>query len=134
MSSKFQAFRTAITTGTGGQSTQKGLSFVGFLIVAAVVVFFAIVGMKVVPTVLEYSAIQRAVKKSAQDGGDTPTSIRAKFDQFGAVDDISSIKGTDLDITKQNGEVVVAFKYEKKIPLFGPASIVIDYEGSSRSK
>jgi Domain of unknown function (DUF4845) len=127
-------FATKNNNGSAEIAKQHGLSFVGFLVVAAVVVFFAIVGMKVVPTVLEYSAIQRAVKKTAQDGGETPASMRAKFDQYGAVDDISSIKGTDLDITKQNGEVVVAFKYEKKIPLFGPASIVIDYEGSSRSK
>jgi Domain of unknown function (DUF4845) len=127
-------FATKNNNGSAEIAKQQGLSFVGFLIVAAVVVFFAIVGMKVVPTVLEYSAIQRAVKKTAQDGGETPASMRAKFDQYSAVDDISSIKGTDLDITKQNGEVVVAFKYEKKIPLFGPASIVIDYEGSSRSK
>jgi Domain of unknown function (DUF4845) len=134
MSSNSRMFATKNNNGSAEIAKQHGLSFVGFLVVAAVVVFFAIVGMKVVPTVLEYSAIQRAVKKTAQDGGETPASMRAKFDQYGAVDDISSIKGTDLDITKQNGEVVVAFKYEKKIPLFGPASIVIDYEGSSRSK
>ncbi len=115
-------------------SKQAGLSFVGFLIVAAVVVFFAVVGMKVVPTVLEYTAVQRAVKKSANEGGETPAEIRRKFDQYAAVDDIASIKGSDLDITKQNGSVVVSFKYDKKVPLFGPASILIEYEGSSRSQ
>jgi Domain of unknown function (DUF4845) len=135
MAPNFQVFAIEKNnTGSTTVSKQHGMSFIGFLIVAAVVVFFAIVGMKVVPTVIEYSAIQRAVKKAAQDGGETPATIRAKFDQYSAVDDISSIRGTDLDITKQNGDVVIAFKYEKKIPLFGPASIVIDYEGSSRSK
>jgi hypothetical protein len=134
MQSNVQVINTSPHVKSTNALRQGGMSFLGFLIVAAVVVFFAIVGMKVVPTVIEYSAIQRAVKKAAQDGGETPASIRAKFDQFSAVDDISSIKGTDLDITKQNGDVVVAFKYEKKIPLFGPASIAIEYEGSSRSK
>jgi hypothetical protein len=133
MSSNVQALKAA-PSHSAKALDQRGMSFLGFLVVAAVVVIFAVVGMKVVPTVIEYNAIARAVKKTASDGGDSPTSLRAKFDQYGAVDDISSIKGTDLDITKQNGEVIVAFKYEKKIPLFGPASIVIDYEGSSRSK
>ena len=112
---------------------QKGFSFLGFLIFAGVGIAIALLTLKIFPTVIEYNAINRAVKRSAQEGGETPAEIRRKFDQFGAIDDISSIKATDLDITKVNGKVVVAFKYEKRIPLVGPASLVLDYEGSSQS-
>ena len=112
---------------------QNGFSFLGFLVVAAVGIAIALLALKIFPTFIEYNAITRAVKKSAQEGGETPAEIRRKFDQFGAIDDISSIKATDLDITKVNGKIVVAFKYEKRIPLVGPASLVLDYEGSSQS-
>ena len=115
------------------RNQQKGVSFLGFLIVAAIGIAIALLTLKIFPTVIEYNAISRAVKKSALEGGETPADIRRKFDQFGAIDDISSIKATDLDITKVNGKVVVAFKYEKRIPLVGPASLVLDYEGSSQS-
>lgn len=111
---------------------QSGLSFIGLLIIAGFCIAVAVVGMKVVPTVIEFSAIKRAVVKIANEGGDVPAEMRRRFDAVSAVDDISSIKGSDLEITKVGGQVVVAFKYEKRIPLAGPASLVIDYEGSSR--
>ena len=115
------------------RKSQTGFSFLGFLVVAGIGIAIALMTLKIFPTVIEYNAISRAVKKSAQEGGETPAEIRRKFDQYGAIDDISSIKASDLDITKVNGKVVVAFKYEKRIPLVGPASLVLDYEGSSQS-
>ena len=112
---------------------QGGFSFLGFLIVAGIGIALALLTLKIFPTVIEYNAISRAVKKSVQEGGDVPADIRRKFDQYAAIDDMSSIKASDLDITKVNGKVVVAFKYEKRIGLVGPASLVLDYEGSSQS-
>ena len=112
---------------------QQGFSFLGFLVVAGFGIALALLTLKIFPTAVEYNAINRAVKKAAQEGGETPAEIRRKFDSYGAIDDISSIKSTDLDITKVNGKVVVAFKYEKRIPLVGLASLVLDYEGSSQS-
>jgi hypothetical protein len=112
--------------------SQSGMSFIGLLIVAGFCIAVAVVGMKVVPTAIEFNAIKRAIVKVANEGGDVPAEIRRRFDAVSAVDDISSIKGSDLEITKVNGQVVVSFKYEKRIPLAGPASLVIDYEGSSR--
>ena len=112
---------------------QSGVSFFGFLILAAFAIAIVLLGMKIFPTVLEYNAIVRAVKKSAQEGGETPAEIRKKFESYSAIDDFTAIKGSDLDITKVNGKIVVAFKYERRIGLMGPASLVLDYEGSSQS-
>lgn len=110
---------------------QSGLGLFGLIFLAAIVVMVAIVGMKVVPTVIEYSAIQRAVKKAVRDGGDNANGIRRQFDLSAAVEDISSIKGADLEVVKAGDRLAAKFKYEKRIPLVGPASLVIDYEGSS---
>ena len=43
------------------------------------------------------------------------------------------MSGKDLDITQVNDDIVVAFAYTKKIPLFGPVSLTIDYAGSSKA-
>ena len=43
------------------------------------------------------------------------------------------MKHQDLVIEKrQDGQTVISFQYEKRIPLFGPASLVIDYRGSAQ--
>ena len=113
-------------------SSQRGISFIGLLILGIVLALLAIVGARVLPTATEFMAIQKAVKKAAADG-DTVPAVRAAFDRTAAVDYISSISGKDLEITKQGDKVVVEFAYDKEIPLAGPAYLLLKYCGSSAS-
>ena len=109
---------------------QRGISFIGLLFLGVVLAFLAIVGAKVVPTASEYMSIVKAVKKAASDG-DTVPAVRASFDRTASVDYIDSISGKDLEVTKVNDKIVVRFAYDKEIPLFGPAYLLIKYRGSS---
>ena len=109
---------------------QRGISFNGLLFLGVVLAFLAIVGAKVVPTASEYMSIVKAVKKAASDG-DTVPAVRASFDRTASVDYIDSISGKDLEVTKVNDKIVVRFAYDKEIPLFGPAYLLIKYRGSS---
>ena len=113
-------------------SSQRGISFIGLLILGIVLALLAIVGARVLPTATEFMAIQKAVKKAAADG-DTVPAVRAAFDRTAAVDYIRSISGKDLEITKQGDKVVVEFAYDKEIPLAGPADLLLKYRGSSAS-
>ena len=112
------------------RSAQRGISFRGLLILGVVLALLGIVGAKVVPTATEYMAIQKAVKKAAAEG-DTVPAVRASFDRAASVDYISTLTGKDLEVTKQGDKVVVNFAYDKEIPLFGPAYLLIKYRGSS---
>lgn len=111
-------------------SSQRGISFIGLLILGIVLALLAIVGARVVPTATEYMAITKAVKKAAAEG-DTVPAVRAAFDRYASVDYIDSISGKDLDITKDGDKVVVNFAYDKEIPLAGPAYLLLKYRGSS---
>jgi hypothetical protein len=109
---------------------QSGLSFLGVLVVGALLVSSFAVGAKVVPTVLEYQAIRKAAQRAAE--GSTVAEVRAIFDRAAAIDDITSIKGTDLAVSKNGDKVVVAFAYNKEIELFPPAYLLLKYEGRSK--
>lgn len=109
---------------------QRGLTLIGLLLSAAVVLFFALVAVQLAPTLIEYQAINRAAKRAA--AGTTVAEIRSLFDKTATIDDISSIKGRDLEIRKENDQVVVEFAYEREIHLVGPAWLVMRYSGSSR--
>jgi hypothetical protein len=98
------------------------------MIVLGVSVF--IVGAKVVPTVIEHQAILKAVEKAKL--GNTVPEVRTIFDKAATIDDIASISGKDLDVTKNGDKVVVAFAYNKEIELFGPAFLLIKYTGRSK--
>jgi len=112
---------------------QRGLSLIGLLLGAAVVAFAALLVMKVVPSALEYNAIRSAITKVATAGGNSIRDYQVAFDRYAAIDDITSISGKDLRVEKRpDGHTVVSFEYEKRIPLFGPASLVIEYRGSAQ--
>jgi hypothetical protein len=113
---------------------QRGLTLIGLLLSGIIIALIALVAMRVVPTVIEYSNIKKAVVRatSASPGG-LPSEIRTAFDRAQAVDDFSAIAAKDLVITKVNDQTIVSFAYEKRVPLFGPASLLIEYKGDSRS-
>ncbi len=110
---------------------QRGVTMIGMLFVATVVVFAGLLTMKVVPTILEYQTILKAVKKAGAEA----TSIPQAQDIFSRATEIesniSSITPKDLIIEQISGGYRVSFAYDKVIPLFGPAFLVIKYEGSS---
>lgn len=115
-----------------GALRQRGISIVGLLLLVVLLGFLAIVGLRVVPTFVEYRAILSAVKK-AKASASTPVEMQKAFDRSAAIDDIATMSGKDLDIAKVDDDYVISFAYVKKIPLFGPVSLTIDYTGSSKS-
>jgi len=112
-------------------ASQRGLSLLGLIVLGVILVFGAMVSLKVFPTVTEYLAIKRAVVKARTDGTD-PTTIRSAFDRAAAIDDITSVTGKDLQIQRTSGgSYTVAFAYEKRIPLAGPVNLLLDYRGDA---
>ena len=115
------------------RSAQRGLTLFGLLFWAVVVGFVAYVAVRVLPTVNEYATIQRAVEKIAETQPATVAEVRQAFDKQRELEfSIASVTGKDLQVTKENDRVVVAFAYDKQIPIYGPVFILIKYEGRSR--
>jgi len=112
------------------QQRQRGLTFVGLLVVGILVALAGLVAAQVFPTYVEYLAVQKASVKASQ--GSTVAEVRSLFDKAAAIDNITSVRGTDITVTKAGNAVVVSFSYSKEIHLAGPAWLVMKYEGSSR--
>ena len=109
---------------------QTGLSLVGFIFLLSIVAVVMVLGMKLVPTVNEYSAIKKAIA-SAKQNGTTPQEIRSSFDKHAEVGYIDSVTGKDLKVLQTSDGFEVSVAYQKKIPLVGPASLVLDYEATT---
>ncbi|MBC7681949.1 MAG: DUF4845 domain-containing protein [Ferruginibacter sp.] len=112
------------------RSKQRGLSFFGVVFFGLVIFSVLVVGAKVVPTVIEHQAILKALEKSKS--GNTVPEVRTIFDKAATIDDISSVSGKDLDVTKNGDKVVVSVAYNKEIALMGPAYLLIKYTGTSK--
>lgn len=111
---------------------QRGLSLVGFMFVIVIVALLAVLGMKVVPSIVEYTAIKKAIVK-AKEAGTTPAEIKASFDKQASAGYIESVTGKDLEIKSGGSGTEVSVAYQKKIELIGPASLVIDYKATTES-
>ena len=110
---------------------QRGATMIGMLFVSIALVLIALLGMKVLPTMLEYQTILKAVKKAGAEAN-SAADVKNIFDKASEIEqNISSITPKDLIIEQISGGYRVSFAYDKEIPLFGPAYLVIKYEGSS---
>jgi hypothetical protein len=108
---------------------QNGLSLIGLLVFGGVLALGFVLATRVFPTVTEYAAVRHAVDRAQKEGTD-PLSIRQIFERSAAADSIQSVQPEDLKIKRlPSGVYSVSFDYEKRFPLFGPASLVIRYQG-----
>ena len=113
-------------------SRQRGITMFGLLFWAIVIGLSALVGMRVVPTTMEYYTIVKAVNRISAEEAATVPQIRSAFEKQKSIDLITSISGKDLDITKENEKVVISFAYDSEIELIKPVYLLIKYQGRSK--
>ena len=109
---------------------QGGFSLIGFLCTLTVFGTIGVLLVRAGPSVVEYWAIDKAVA-AASLAAQSPDELRNTFDKLAAAGYIDSIEGKDLKITGTGKAMEISFSYEKRIPLFGPAHLLIDYRGGS---
>lgn len=111
---------------------QRGISLSALIVWLLIIGVVAVLVMKVVPTVTEYLSAKKAIETIKAAGG-SPLEMRTAFNRQAEVGYITSISGKDLDIVRNGEEVDIEFSYQKQISLFGPLSLLIDYEASTSS-
>lgn len=112
------------------KNKQLGISFIGVLFVVGVLAFAGIIAAQAFPTVLEFQAITKAASKATE--GSSVAEVRKIFDKAAQIDDIKSITGKDIEVTKEGDKTVVSFAYNKEIHIAGPAYFLLKYSGRSK--
>jgi hypothetical protein len=100
-----------------------------------VLVLVALLAMRLLPSYIEYFAIQKAVtgiSKEVAGGEGNASDIRRAFENRSAIDDFHSVKGADLVITKEGSGFLISASYRREVPLFANIGVYIDFEASSR--
>lgn len=116
------------------KSSQRGLSMFGFLFVAVVLVFVAMLAMKVVPAYIEFFSVKKILNAMGQEAGLAQKSnaeIRSDFSKRASVDYVTAVKPEDLTIERHGPVPTISVAYEFRTPLVGNVSLVIDFSASS---
>jgi hypothetical protein len=116
---------------------QRGVSLGGLILVLFLVIVAALLGFKLIPPYMEYLQIKKNFKTISMLP-EVRNGARAQFDQawsrYSLIDNIKSVDGTDIEFTREGGEVVISATYSVKVPLFANLSACLDFNPSSAGK
>jgi ABC-type Na+ efflux pump permease subunit len=117
------------------QTRQSGVSLGGLLVVMVVVVLLAIAGLKIAPSYMEFAKAKSGILAIARERQTaTVADIRKAFDARATIDDITAVKATDLEITKEGNQVVISFAYRKEIPFGSNVGLYFDFAATSKDQ
>ncbi len=113
---------------------QRGLSLIGFIFLAVVVAFVMFTAFRCVPAWTEYFSLKKVLQATANEYSVDAQAqvIRASFDRRAQIDDLP-VKGSDIEIRKDNGRIGLAVGYQRRVPVAGNMSLLFDFEASATS-
>ncbi len=114
---------------------QAGLSLIGFIFVLIPLLACAFVGMRAVPVFSEFFTVKKVLQATADElgSGASRPQYSQVFDRRAQIDDINSIRGADLKVSKEGTATVVTAEYEKRLPLLGNVSLLFDFVAQGKT-
>jgi hypothetical protein len=109
---------------------QAGISLSGLIGALAVIGVVGIFAMRMVPAYIEYNAIKTAIVQ-VKDAGGSIREMQQAFNRRTSVNDVEAVRGQDLVFTRDGEDMQISFAYEKRLPLMGNVSLLIDFAGTT---
>jgi Tfp pilus assembly protein PilV len=116
------------------KNNQRGLSMIGFLFVAVVLIFVAMLAMKLVPAYIEFFSVKKILAAMGQDSSlrsKSNAEIRSDFSKRADASYVEAVQSSDLTIERSSAGTVVSAEYEFRTKLLGNASLVVDFSARS---
>lgn len=113
---------------------QRGMSFIGILILIVLGLSITLLVVKLTPAYLEFFSVKKIMSAMSRDPAFpamSPAEIRASFDRRATIDYVTSVTGKDLDLSKESGQNVASIEYAQKIPLVLNLSACMDFVAST---
>ncbi len=109
---------------------QSGLSMVGFIGLAMIVGFGVLLGMKLVPVYVEYFSVRNILTNIVNDRelqGAQIKELRNSFIRRAQIADVTNVKGSDLDISRDGGVLTLSTSYSVKVPVADHLNLCMDF-------
>ena len=113
---------------------QRGITFTGFILIAAGIIFAAVIGMKLVPAYIHSAQIAQIFKTIASDPGMQGASIKDIKDSYtkrANISYITDITAEDIEISKDEGRLILSTSYSVKIPVAGNITLLLEFNPRS---
>jgi hypothetical protein len=114
------------------RSRQRGATFLGMVVIIAILGFALYAGIRLTPLYLEYMAVARALEQTAKEesGATSPQTLRNALDRRWTIETIDSIQPKDLEIKKAGSGFMMRAWYRAEAPFISNVSLVVDFDKS----
>lgn len=116
------------------QARQQGMSTVGWLVSATLVLFFITCLVKLAPEYMEAmtvkSVINSALERGAYKGKGGAEAIRAELEKNFNTNQVDAIRSRDIQISrdKEKGGYIIDASYERRVPLIYNIDVVLKFD------
>lgn len=112
---------------------QRGMTFLGFIILVAFLLVFVFAGIRLVPVFVEYMNVAKAIDslKGPDAGSLSSNAIRVAIEKRFNVDDVHSIEAKDLEIKRDGEGWLVRAAYDAEAPFIANVSFLVHFDKSS---
>ncbi len=117
------------------QTKQKGMTFLGFVIVVVIALALLLAAIKIVPNYIEFFSVKKvlvSVSQKSDFNNMTNMDIIEAFDKSASTNYVSVVNGRDLIFSAgATGGKVISVEYEVVEPLAFNLSALMDFKASS---
>ena len=112
------------------RSRQRGATFLGMVVIIAILGFALYAGIRLTPIYLEYMAVARALEQTAKEesGATSPQTLRNALDRRWTIETIDSIQPKDIEIKKAGSGFTMRAWYRAERPFISNVSLVADFD------
>jgi hypothetical protein len=113
------------------RSRQRGATFIGMVVIIAILGFALYAGIRLTPMYLEYMAVARALENTAKEHSGGPTTVlnlRTSLNRRWTIEDINSVQPPDIEIKKAGAGFTLRAWYRAEAPFIGNVSLVADFD------
>ena len=116
------------------QHRQRGMTFIGILVLIIVVGAWVYAGIRLAPKYLEYMRVAATLEKVRDEFDSNPGStefmLRKAVERHFDIDMVEVITAEDIEITKEGGAFTMRAYYDDTVPLAGNVSFLVEFDKS----
>ena len=116
------------------QHRQRGMTFLGILVLVVVVGGWVYAGIRLVPKYLEYMRIASTLEKVRDEYDSNPGStefmLRKAVERHFDIEMVEVITANDIEITKDGGAFNMRAYYDDTVPLIANVSFLLEFDKS----
>ena len=114
---------------------QKGVTTIGWLIILALIGFFVLLTLRMVPAYMEYYKVVSTLEAMEDESGfENPAQIRDMAERRFDISYVHSITHMDLKIKPFGEQYLVGAKYESRVHLFANVYVVMTFDKQVKVK